>query len=134
MFSSELEDSDRLVNVVLGRLSKELDGFSWMLEKKTGLFLDIGLNDFVGFSAFRKKEKLIDTGFFCLVLSGSWISNLLDGLAFLDIDDCLINQLLTQKYRLANSPAIADLPFFDFMVITEQLVNKLQRVSLNTYR
>jgi hypothetical protein len=67
MFSSELEDSDRLVNVVLGRLSKELDGFSWMLEKKTGLFLDIGLNDFVGFSAFRKKEKLIDTGFFCLV-------------------------------------------------------------------
>jgi hypothetical protein len=66
-------------------------------------------------------------------LSGSWISNLLDGLAFLDIDDCLTNQLLTQKYRLANSPAIADLPFFDFMVITEQLVNKLQRVSLNTY-
>ena len=66
--------------------------------------------------------------------SGSWISNLLDGLVFLDIDDCLTNQLLTQKYKLANSPAIEDLLFFIFMVITEQLVNKLQSGSLNTCR
>jgi hypothetical protein len=38
MFSLELEDSDRLVNLVLGRLSKELDGFNGQLDKKTGLF------------------------------------------------------------------------------------------------
>jgi hypothetical protein len=57
MFSSELEDSDRLVNVVLGRLSKELDGFSWMLEKKTGLFLDIGFNDLSVFQLFVKKRS-----------------------------------------------------------------------------
>jgi hypothetical protein len=57
MFSSELEDSDRLVNVVLGQLSKELDGFSWMLEKKTGLFLDIGFNDLSVFQLFVKKRS-----------------------------------------------------------------------------
>ena len=57
MFSSELEDSDRLVNLVLGRLSKELDGFSWMLEKKTGLFLDIGFNDLSVFQLFVKKRS-----------------------------------------------------------------------------
>lgn len=72
---------------------------------------------------FPKKEKLIDTGFFPLVFQDlgsvtywtvwfSWILN-----------DCSINQLLTQKYMQQRYPAIAVLPYFDFMVITQKIVN-----------
>ena len=53
MFSSELEDSDRLVNLVLGRLSKELDGSNWMIGLKKRSFPGIlDLTVFRGFSDF----------------------------------------------------------------------------------
>lgn len=56
MFSLELEDSDRLVNLVLGRLSKELDGFNWIIGKN-GASLDIGFNDLVVFLVFLKRRS-----------------------------------------------------------------------------
>ena len=80
-----MEDSDRLVNLVIGRSSKELDGFNWTIGLKNGAFPGYRIELF-GFFGFPKKEKLIDTGFFPFGFSGFWISNLLDGLVFLDIE------------------------------------------------
>ena len=48
------------------------------------------------------------------------------------LNDCLTNQLLTQKYTVVNLCTIADLLFFNFMVITEQLVNHLKETSVYT--
>jgi hypothetical protein len=49
------------------------------------------------------------------------------------LNDCLTNQLLTQKYTVVNLCTIAHLLFFNFMVITERLVNQLDTTSLSTY-
>jgi len=38
MFLHRIEDSDRLMNLVLGRLSKDWIGLTGILDKKTGVF------------------------------------------------------------------------------------------------
>ena len=58
MFSLELEDSDRLVNHVLGRLSKELDGFSWMIGQKNEAFSWISDLTSWCFFGFSKKGEV----------------------------------------------------------------------------
>ena len=102
---------------------KELDGFNWMIGLKKRGFSWIS-DRTSWFFSFPKKEKLIDTGFFFLLVFQdcglvtywtAWFSWILN--------DCLTNQLLTQKYTVVNLCTIADLLFFNFMVITEQLVN-----------
>ena len=58
---------------------------NWMIGLKKRGFP--GISDRTSwFFSFPKKEKLIDTGFCPFGFSGLWISNLLDGLVFLDIE------------------------------------------------
>ena len=72
MFFYQIEDSDRLMNLVLGRLSKDWIGLTGVLDKKNGSFLWILDRTRCGsFFGFPKKEKLTDTGFFPLVFRGS---------------------------------------------------------------
>src|SRR5688572_8274136 len=76
---------DRLMNLVLGRLSKDWIGLTGCLDQKNGSFLRIlDRTEWGSFLVwfFLKRKKLIDTGFFPLVFRGSWISNLLDGFGF----------------------------------------------------
>ena len=90
--------------------------------------MDIGPNTkrFV-FCCFLKRKKLTNTGFFLWFFVDLGLSNLLDGLVFFGYwMICSINQLLTQKYVEHVVCTIADLLFFNFMVITHKQVNYLE--------
>ena len=125
MFLHRIEDSDRLMNLVLGRLSKDWIGLTGFLDKKNGSFLwilDRTRRWFV--FGFPKKEEVDWYWIFSFGFSWIWISNLLDGLVFFGYwMICSINQLLTQKYVQHVMCTIADLLFFNFMVITLKQVN-----------
>ena len=72
MFLHRIEDSDRLMNLVLGRLSKDWIGLTGILDKKTGVFFGYWTEHNDGsFLVFLKRKKLTDTGFFPLVFRGS---------------------------------------------------------------
>ena len=74
MFLHRIEDSDRLMNLVLGRFSKDWIGLTGCLDKKTGVFFGYWIEHVEGsFFGFLKRKKLTDTGFFPLVFRGSWI-------------------------------------------------------------
>jgi hypothetical protein len=70
---------------------------------------------------------LIDTGFILLAFQRFGFNFLLDDYGFLDLDwiDVLcINQLLTQKYSVTASGAMALLLNFSIMVFTEMIVKQ----------
>ncbi len=59
MFLHRIEDSDRLMNLVLGRLSKDWIGLTGILDKKTGVFFGYWTeHDDGSFFGFPKKEEV----------------------------------------------------------------------------